>query len=273
MKYIFFSSIILVLFSACSSISTVTTFAKNTQTAMVDVNELMADIPASCKRVHFYTQRLGKAQCKNQESIYDTYMEITTVLSAYGLQLEVLSSDELYEKSEEFDTLEGSLSENERLNEDDAKAIRSLSELLTASLTKNFRDDKISFYLYEADESVQRLLSTLSKAINRNYVFELNTELRQLKSYHNKLALIGKKQEFIAWEMYRSKLYAEEKLLNEKIILAKRVAKGLESIAKAHHKLTQSSDELTKKELQKYIKDFSKELKPVFKDMKKVYEG
>ena len=240
---------------------------------MTDVNEIMADIPASCKRVHFYTQRENKALCERQDEVHSKYLEITSALSAYSAKLEALASDEQTDFSESFDNLEASLNEHEKLNEADAKAVRSLSELIASSLTKNFRDDQISFYLYEADESVQRLLSTLSKAVKRNYVFELNTELRQLKSYHNKMALIGKKQEFIAWEMYRSELYEKEIIINEKIKLAKRVSSSLDSIAAAHAELTKNSDDLSKKELKKYIKDFSKELKPVLKDMKKVYKS
>jgi hypothetical protein len=250
---------------------TVTSFSKNTQKAMIDVNEIMADIPASCQRMHFYTEKENRALCHKQDEVYAKYLEITSAMSLYSSQLEALASDEQTDFSENFNAIEENLDDNEKLDDKDAKAVRSLSELIVSSLTKGFRDDRLSYYLYEADDSVQRLLATLSKAVGRNYVFELNTELRQLKSYHNKLALIGKKQEFIAWEMYRSQLYEKEKVLHEKIDLAKRVSSSLDAIAKAHTELMENSDDLSKQELKKYIKDFSKELKPVFKDMKNVY--
>jgi len=253
--------------------SEVSSFAKNTQAVIKDTDTIMKDIPASCQRVHFYTQKLGKAQCQKQDEVYTKFLNITRVLSAYSAQLDVLASDELIDASQNFDSLEASLNENEKLKPEEAKAIVSLSELLASSLTQGKREDQLSYYLYEADESVQKLLHTLSKAIKRNYLFELNTERAQLKSYHNKLALIGKKQEFIAWEMYRSQLYEKENVLSEKIELAKRVANALDSAAKVHKKLTLGSDDLTKKELKNYLKDFSKELKPVFKDMKNVYKS
>jgi exonuclease VII small subunit len=214
--------------------------------------------------------RIG-CDCKNEYEADSITFLLYNSIKGYFDGLTKLSNNDL--TTYKLDPLTKALKEGTfgevKINKDEVDAYAKISNILTRTITDQYRRKKISEYIEQANEPIKLLLNAFQFNLVSNLSKRLETKKERLKSYY--FDLFDDKQT----TSYEKKKIIEELNstisdvdLKEKQIVS--FGKGINIIAEGHQKLFENRKKMNSKEIKDLLSQYSSDIQDIVDQINKL---
>ena len=187
------------------------------------------------------------------------------------MKITKLSDDEL--TNYKFDALTKALSEGNfgevTINKDHVSSYAKISSILTKAVTNEYRKDKLSDYIGEANDAIKILLNALEFNLVSNLSKRLDTKKQRIEGYYFDLSndvnasTYEKKKIIEEYNNSLAEIEAKKKQISS-------FGKGLKTIATGHQKLYENRNKMDAVEIKELLTQYSSDLQDIIDEFNKL---
>lgn len=266
------SALVLTLLASCANLAAIQEFGKLSADS-AGYTKLTEEYASSPRRRKQYTlstdckqrERLDEQTAQRQPQIQRLMLYHKTV-SDYMKAVADLASDEATSFDEGIGGLADAAIKEKYIEEDKAKAVKSIASAIASAVTDFYRQRKLKQVIDKANAPLQLVLGDMATLV-KAYEESLRIEKEDAQGYFRTLESTARHQDkqSATAELIRSHGLERDLQLKDRVEAAAQYGKVLQKIGEAHQKLYDNRDKVSDAEVQRQLRQYSRQIFAAYK--------